>query len=469
MYTKEIPPSKLIKTIHLKISILFILSLASYAQNQYTVMSYNLLNYPGSDSAIRNPYFRTVIANTEPDILVVQEILSQTGVNGFLNNVLNFASSGYAPGTFINGPDTDNAIFYKSVSFTFLANNVITTSLRNINEFVLSENITGDTIRIYSLHLKAGTASSDQQQRLAEVTTLRNVTDNLSPHSNFIVCGDFNIYNSNEAAYQKLKDQSTQGFLVDIFNLTGVWNNESYAFYHTQSPRTRQFNGGATSGMDDRFDMILFSQAVIDSGKIFFVPGSFISYGNDGNHYNDSINKPPNTVVSQQVADALHYSSDHIPIIATIKFEQNNILQTTVNLIDGWNILSVPVLAADMTGVNLFPTAISPFYSFNNIYNQVNVLESGNGYWVKFEGNQNNTIIGTNVESNEIQVNQGWNLIGSFAFDVSVSNITTLPANIITSTFFGYEEGYNPVDTLKPGKGYWVKTNQNGIIYINTN
>lgn len=468
MYAKVIQHGKLIKTIRLKISILFILSLACYAQNQYTVMSYNLLNYPGSDSAIRNPYFRTVIANTEPDILVVQEILSQTGVNSFLNNVLNIAASGYAVGIFIDGPDTDNAIFYKSASFTFLVNNVITTSLRNINEFILTENITGDTIRIYSLHLKAGTASSDQQQRLAEVTALRNVTDNLASTSNFIVCGDFNIYSSNESAYIKLKEQANQGYFVDIFNLSGTWNNEAYAVYHTQSPRTRQFNGGATGGMDDRFDMILFSQEVIDSGKIFFVPGSFISYGNDGNHYNDSINKPPNTAVSQQIADALHYSSDHIPIIAKIKFEQNNILQITVNLTDGWNILSVPVLAADMTGVNLFPTAISPFYSFNNIYNQVSVLESGKGYWVKFEGNQNKSIIGTIVGSNEIQVNQGWNLIGPFAFDVSVSNITTLPANIITSTFFGYEGGYTQADTLQPGKGYWVKVNQNGILQLTT-
>jgi hypothetical protein len=431
-------------------------------------MSYNLLNYPGSDSAIRNPYFRTVITNTEPDILVVQEILSQTGVNGFLNNVLNIASSGYAAGIFIDGPDTDNAIFYKTASFTFLANNVITTSLRNINEFVLSENITGDTIRIYSLHLKAGTASSDQQQRLAEVTTLRNVTDNLSHTSNFIVCGDFNIYSSNESAYLKLKDQSTQGYLIDIFNLPGTWNNEAYAFYHTQSPRTRQFNGGSTGGMDDRFDMILFSQEVIDSGKISFIPGSFINYGNDGNHYNDSINKPPNNVVSQQIADALHYSSDHIPIIATIKFEQNNILQVTVNLNDGWNIVSVPVLAAVMTGVNLFPTAISPFYSFNNIYNQVDVLENGKGYWVKFDSDQTTTITGVNVVSNEISVNEGWNLIGPFTSDITVSNITSFPPGIIISSFIEFNGGYTPASMLLPGRGYWVKTSQNGIIKLNT-
>ena len=432
-------------------------------------MSYNLLNYPGSDSAVRNPYFRTVIESTIPDILVVQEMLSQAGVNGFLNNVLNLVSSGYAAGTFIDGYDTDNAIFYKTSSFTFLANNIITTSLRNINEFVLSENSTGDTIRIYSVHLKAGTASSDKQQRLTEVTTLRNVTDNLPPNSNFIVCGDFNIYSSEETAYQKLKDATSAGCFIDIFNLAGTWNNQAYAQYHTQSPRVRQFNGGSTGGMDDRFDMILFSQTVIDSGDVFYVPESFINYGNDGNHYNDSINKPPNSAVSQQIADALHYSSDHIPIIATLKFEQNNILQVEVNISDGWNILSVPVSASDMTASVLFPTAISPFYEFNTIYNQVSILENGKGYWARFDGNQNIIITGSNAGSNEIAVNQGWNLIGPFDYAVSIDSLTSVPPNIIISPFYSFEGVYISSNTLQPGKGYWVKSSQNGIIYLNAN
>ncbi len=458
----------MIKAISLKLLMLIILSSTCFSQNQYKIMSYNLLNYPGSDSAIRNPYFRTVIANTVPDILVVQEILSQEGVNGFLNNVLNLASSGYAAGTFINGYDTDNAIYYKSSSFTFLSNNVIPTSLRDINEFVLAENLTGDTIRIYSVHLKAGTAASDKQQRLAEATALRNVTDNLPPHSNFIVCGDFNIYSSDETAYQKLKDPTSAGCFIDIFNLTGTWNNQAYAQYHTQSPRTRQFNGGSTGGMDDRFDMILFSQAVIDSGSIFYLPGSFINYGNDGNHYNDSINSPPNNAVSQQIANALHYSSDHIPIMATLNFEQDNILHAQVSISDGWNILSVPVSAPEMTASVLFPTAISPFYSFNSIYNQVSTLENSKGYWAKFSGNQNVIISGINSASNEISVNQGWNLIGPFENEMSIENLTTSPANIIISSFYGYEGGYIPASVLKPGKGYWVKTNQNGNIILNS-
>ena len=67
--------------------------------------------------------------------------------------------------------------------------------------------------------------------------------------------------------------------------------------------------------------MILMSQAIINSGDITYTPGSYTQYGNDGNHFNDSINKPPNAVVSQQVADALHYATDHLPVYATFSFD----------------------------------------------------------------------------------------------------------------------------------------------------
>jgi len=430
-------------------------------------MSYNLLNYPGSTASVRNPYFQTVIANTLPDILVVQEMLSQEGVNGFLNNVLNVASSGYIAGQFIDGYDTDNAIFYKSSSFTFIANNVIPTTLRNINEFVLFENSTGDTLRIYSVHLKAGTASSDQQQRLSEVVTLRDVTDNLPLNSNYLVCGDFNIYSSNESAYQQIKNQSAQGYFVDVINLSGTWNNQAYANYHTQSPRTRQFGGGSTGGMDDRFDMILFSQAVIDSGEVYFVPGSMINYGNDGNHYNDSINRPPNNAVSQQIADAIHYSSDHIPVFVTLKFEQKNNTQVACNIADGWNIISVPLLSNNMTASELFPTAISSFYWFNNSYIPVTTLENCKGYWAKFDGDQVATIFGTIASSDEIGVVPGWNLIGPFATEIPITNITTVPPGIIVTPIYGYDNAYLSASILIPGKGYWLKCSQNGIIQLN--
>ena len=126
----------------------------------------------------------------------------------------------------------------------------------------------------------------------------------------------------------------------------------------------------------------------------------------------------------------------------------------------------MPLLASDMTGTALFPTVKSNFFSYNNGYNQNAVLENGKGYWAKFEGLQNATITGTFINSNEIPVTQNWNLIGPFAFEVPVNNITTFPDSIISSQFFGYNSKYHSTDTLKSGKGYWVKANSNGVLQL---
>jgi hypothetical protein len=47
-----------------------------------------------------------------------------------------------------------------------------------------------------------------------------------------------------------------------------------------------------------------------------------------------------------------------------------------------------------------------------------------------------------------------------------VSAIETEPSGIIISSFFGYESGYSAVDTLFPGKAYWVKVSQPGILIL---
>jgi len=313
------------------------LSLNIFSQ-QHTIMSYNLLNYPGSTGAIRNPYFIIVLSNTEPDIIVAQEVISQSSVNEFVSEVLMQVSTDYDAGLFVNGDDTDNAIFFKTSLFTFIANNPIHTALRDINEFILMHKATGDTIRIYSLHLKASQGSDNEQKRAAEIDSLRKETDALHPASHFIVTGDFNIYRSTEPAYQNLLNQTNSGYVLDPIDTPGNWhNNFSFASIHTQSPRTRQFQGGANGGMDDRFDMILISQSISDGDGISYVSDTYTAYGNDGNHFNDSINAPPNTAVGQEIADAIHYASDHIPLFASFTFEPMQSIAVVVpNGFENW-------------------------------------------------------------------------------------------------------------------------------------
>ncbi len=314
---------------------------ASYSQTDtLTIATYNILNYPGSDAAIRNPYFRSVIHSMKPDVLIVQEMQSQAGVTTFLNEVMNKYQSGlYSTIPFNDGPDTDNSFYYRSDKVTFIGAQYINTALRRIAEYTFRHENSGEVIKIYSLHLKANATTDDENKRLAEVTILRDHMNALPANTNFIVGGDFNFYASTEPAYIKLtgSEPDNDGRCFDPKTLTGTWNQAAYAIHHTQSPRVRSFGGGTTGGLDDRFDMLLNSFSLTDN----LISASYKAYGNDGNHYNDSINRLPNTAVPDSVAHGLHYAADHIPVVAKYVFQSGTGNITISGLLNDFG--SVPV------------------------------------------------------------------------------------------------------------------------------
>jgi endonuclease/exonuclease/phosphatase family metal-dependent hydrolase len=311
-----------------KILILFFLSSVCFSiigqtGSRVKIVTYNLLNYPNAYST-RNPNFKKVLDEIDPDILVVQEITSQFGVDEFLVGVL---GAEYKAGLFINGDDTDNAIFYKDSLFTFINHIPITSSqlTRNISEFTMANNFSNDTLLIYSVHLKA--SEEDSVIRRNEVSVLRTVTDNLPVGTKFIVLGDFNIYRASETAYLNLVNKSSSGYVIDPL-IAGNWhNNNAYAILHTQSTCglfSGCPNGGSGGGLDDRFDMILISQSIYDSSGIYLIANSNKAYGNDGFHFNKSINVPPFTSITQEIANALYNASDHLPVVAEFQFGDVN-------------------------------------------------------------------------------------------------------------------------------------------------
>ncbi len=306
------------------------------AQNQVRIAAYNLLNYPASTNDSRNGYFKTVIESISPDILVVEEITSQAGVDQFLTQVLDTT---YSAGTFINGPDTDCGIFFKDSLFVFVSNTAIQTDLRNIYQFIVYYKATNDTLRLYGVHLKASSGSDNEQQRLSEVNDLRNVTDALPEGTNYMVLGDFNIYYSAEPAFLKLLDTTSSGYFVDPVNAVGYWHsNLSFAAIHSQSTRVNSIGGGSGGGLDDRFDMILVSPSIIEPGTIDYVNNSLVPYGNDGQHLNKNINDPPFTIITQEVANALYYASDHLPIIADFTFTNPVGTTNSENIVYGFKL-----------------------------------------------------------------------------------------------------------------------------------
>jgi endonuclease/exonuclease/phosphatase family metal-dependent hydrolase len=297
------------------------------------ICTYNVLNFPGSTGSSREDDFRAVINEIDPDVLVVQEMLSSSGQTQFLNNVMNYGQPGtYAVAPFIDGYDTDNSLYYKVATVDFLSQTVISTALRDINEYILRPDgysSSGAEFRIYSAHLKASYDPDDYTKRLAECTILRNHCNALPSGSHFFLGADLNIRESTEAAYQKLvgSEADNDGRFKDPINTPGYWH-DAYAHVpvHTQSPRTTQFGGGAHGGMDDRFDQILISYAADDGEGISYIESSYVAYGNDAElepNWNDNLNKSiiygTNYTVGPVIAENLRQASDHLPVYLDIQ------------------------------------------------------------------------------------------------------------------------------------------------------
>ena len=307
---------------------LFVSDLQS--QDTVKVATYNLLRY-GSNTN-RNIDFKKVIDYIDADIYITQELTNNSGVTNFLNNVLNKESDKFLSAKFYDETDIDQALFYDKNKFEILSTSKIEGDPRNIIAYRLQHIQTEKIFFVFNLHMKASQGSSNEQRRYTQVQQLINYTQQMNEDHFYVVAGDFNIYSTNEPAYQKFFETTATGYgkFNDLINVEGSYRNEDYAIYHTQSPRTSQFGGGASGGMDDRFDYILFSDSLMQSNRTFVLKETYKAIGNDGNHYDKAINIAPNTAVTQEIADALHDASDHLPVVVDIVFS-NEIVTPPLN------------------------------------------------------------------------------------------------------------------------------------------
>ena len=297
------------------------------------IMTYNVLNYQGSISgdSEKEIALRMIIGSTDPDLVVVEEINNTTGYNRFLSHILNYNQEGIYSGadfTDQSTADADIALYYKPGVFSFVSTSVINTTNnwgnRDVIEFIMKHIESNEEIRLYGLHLKAGTGGDDEAEREQEATALRNYLNTLNPSEHFFVLGDFNFYDSNEGGFQVLTEsqEDNDGQVFDPINRIGNWhNNSSFSDVHTQSTRATNYgDGGASGGMDDRFDFILVSSSILDETDVNYLEDSYTPYGNDGDHFNQSINAGNNSAVPDEIADALYVASDHLPVYLEVVF-----------------------------------------------------------------------------------------------------------------------------------------------------
>ncbi len=153
--------------------------------------------------------------------------------------------------------------------------------------------------------------------------------------------------------------------------------------------------------------------------------------------------------------------------VTILRIEYRKQLCGDISLLNSWNIISIPLTASPMTVSGIFPAANSPAYGYNNGYQSTATFENGRGYWLRFPAASSVTVCGTlPANENQVPVIAGWNLVGVYDKNIITASISTTPANIINSNFYGYNNGYQTPRTLVSGNGYWVRVTQAGFLNL---
>ena len=321
--------------------VLFVLAGAVRLQAQDTIrmMQYNLMYYTNSSGISdcnstsnnlnnKDVHIKTIFQYVQPTVFCVCEMGSQTQyADRLLDNVINTDGIDYyrrGPLTNQSGGSIANMIYYDSRKLTLYQSTNITTSYRDINGYTFYYNAdnlnTGDTIfmTFWLAHLKAGTGYTNESARLTQAQKLMNRIASSGMPGNYTFSGDFNIYSSEEPAYQELTEYSNSLYrFYDPVNSPGYWhNNAQFASLHTQSTHSQEADCFSSGGLDDRFDIILVSPYIYyGSDRIHLVEGSYHALGQDGERFNGTVLTPVNNSVPNQVANALYQQSDHLPVI----------------------------------------------------------------------------------------------------------------------------------------------------------
>ncbi len=149
----------------------------------------------------------------------------------------------------------------------------------------------------------------------------------------------------------------------------------------------------------------------------------------------------------------------------TVKFSVvTQILSFIIN--PGWNMVSVPLTVSDYRKSELFPNSISDAFSYEGGYILKDTLRNGIGYWVKFQSAEEISMVGSERLSDSVDVNAGWNMIGSISLPILTNSVKPSTNISITTPFYGYQNGYILTDTIKSGNAYWVKVSGAGKLYF---
>lgn len=334
---------------------------AAEAQSADTirVMTYNLLQYgvtsgpscTPSPITSKNAWLNLILGYVKPDLLACNELRwnvnnayalnLKTNAMGY-NAAMDLTTAGNSAGS-----EIANMLFYNTNKFGYLKHEAITGNVRDIDVYKLyhkGATTSSDSSLLWVIvaHLKAGSASADANARAVAAADIMTWLNERPYIKNYMLMGDLNLYGSSEGAYQNLTKSTDPMRLYDPTGVTTGWQSSAYAALHTQCPSTSSANCFSGGGLDDRFDFILMSNALMNNtAGIGYVSNSYKAFGNTGNSYNTNLNC---SQLGTTVCSALTQNSDHLPVIADLRINMPVGIQPPLASQVEINVLENPVV-----------------------------------------------------------------------------------------------------------------------------
>jgi hypothetical protein len=129
--------------------------------------------------------------------------------------------------------------------------------------------------------------------------------------------------------------------------------------------------------------------------------------------------------------------------------------------------VGLPLAVNDPSYQTIFPSSVGgTLYSYNSAYIPETELIQGNGYWLRFQEAGSVQITGVETDQLHILLTEGWNMISGISSAINVSNIIDPEDLILPNSIYGFETNYYSVNSIEPGKGYWVRSDGTGEIII---
>jgi len=213
----------------------------------------------------------------------------------------------------------------------------------------------------------------------------------------------------------------------------------------------------------DADDNVYVAEAWNDRIQKFSAAGVFLcKWGAEGTGEGEFNNPFGVAAGTDDVICVADYGNARIQV-----FQYQTAQDVEIALQAGWNMVSVPVEADDMSVGAVFPDA-EAVYTWNptsKSYETPSTIDPKKSYWVAMTSPGDATVTGTPVTEWRDALSSGWNMAGSVYGDpVDVANLSDDPSGSVqTNAIYHWNptaKSYDVANNIEQGLGYWMAATQ---------